>query len=95
VSGYRNKDQRRLIITCIIIIIKIVHEVQHGYRPKVHIKIYMGSCGSGRIIAYLASYNIYNAPMRESLTDTVDFSAVKRFKSSLILSDLSEFLQYD
>ena len=27
--------------------------------------------------------------------DTVDFSTVNRFKSSLIRSDLSEFLQYD
>jgi len=27
--------------------------------------------------------------------DTVDFSTVKRFKSSLILSDLSKCLQYD
>jgi len=27
--------------------------------------------------------------------DAVDFSTVKRFKSSLILSDLSKFLQYN
>ena len=31
-------NQCAAVLFFIIIIVKIVHEVQHGYRPKVHIK---------------------------------------------------------